>query len=422
MVEHRSLGLFQFRIVQDPSPEDWNRVRRYASWMRGVLLTDHSVLGQGTLPKLRLNMPAGGWFPALQDLSWSITESKLTHVDLFFSPNLKNVLIYPPRYKAWAPHTILPAAASAISILPASALQSLIITDSGNHVLWEHLKDSFSSLILRCGSSLTELISPIPLTDAAINHLIRLPHLHTWRVGDPPPNYSASSLPSAFPPLTKFLLEKSAARGWISLFERIENHVSTTQGVTPLSEVKRSLKFLEIETHFSPILDASFASRIQIFHNLVSLTVDARCPKEHGAGQCIVKLSDDDITELAMALPQLEYLLLGDPCENTCATTAACLLPISVYCLKLKQLEIHFNTANIADDLEGALKGPRFQALRALPRCTLECLDVWRIPLTLDGPGFETVLNGLLDIFPSLKYCEGLWDAWEELNKRIEER
>lgn len=67
--------------------------------------------------------------------------------------------------------------------------------DSHYELPWAYLKDSFSSVALRCGPSLLEFTSPVPLSDAAINHLIRLPHLRTWRVEGPPPNYSASSLP-----------------------------------------------------------------------------------------------------------------------------------------------------------------------------------------------------------------------------------
>ena len=67
---------------------------------------------------------------------------------------------------------------------------------------------------------------------------------------------------------------KDAARGWISLFKRVEDYISTTQGMTPLPEVKRSTKSLEAETHVSPILDASSASRIQIQPGLSN----CRCP------------------------------------------------------------------------------------------------------------------------------------------------
>ena len=119
-----------------------------------------------------------------------------------------------------------------------------------------------------------------------------------------------------------------------------------------------------------------------------------------------------------MALTQLESLLLG--LENTCPTTVACLLTISTYCVGLEKLEIHFTT-NIVDDFKNIQEVPRFEQLRSAPRCPLTRLDVYRISLTLDEPGFETVANGMIDIFPSLTHCEGLDQSWDELSDRIVE-
>jgi len=60
----------QFVILGDPSPEAWNKVHRYAPWMRQVRLSWLSPVGDTTILKFRLNSPAGGWFPALQELHW----------------------------------------------------------------------------------------------------------------------------------------------------------------------------------------------------------------------------------------------------------------------------------------------------------------------------------------------------------------
>ena len=123
-----------------------------------------------------------------------------------------------------------------------------------------------------------------------------------------------------------------------------------------------------------------------------------------------------------MALSQLEFLLLGNTCpENTCATIVACLLLISVYCLKLGRLEVHFNTTNIIEDLKNISEDPRFHGLRSLPRCALTRLDVWSTPLTLGAPGFETVVNWMVDILPSLEFCQGFEHVWGGLNREIAE-
>ena len=308
-------------------------------------------------------------------------------------------------------------------MLSTSALQSISVGNGGDTVPWTYLKDSFSSVILRCGSSLTKFGSPTPLTNAAIYHLIQLPRLRSLWVGYPPPNYSASSLPFAFSPLTKLTLRGDVARGWISLLKHAEDHFSATQGVTPLSQVKGSLESLRVEATLSPLLDVSFTSRIQMFCNLVTLDIGVRCHDESGEGQCAFELDDDDAAELAMALPQLKHLFLGPPCfENTCATTVACLLPIAVYCPNLKELQIHFNTENIVDDLEEISENPRFRELQLLPRCTLTYLDVWETPLIVGEDDFETVVDWMAEIFPSLELPREFGGSWDKVGRRIAER
>jgi len=77
----------QFVILGDPSPEAWNKVHRYASWMREVRLNWLSPIGDDTVLKFRLNSPPGGWFPALQELHWFITRSNIHYADLCSSPD-----------------------------------------------------------------------------------------------------------------------------------------------------------------------------------------------------------------------------------------------------------------------------------------------------------------------------------------------
>jgi len=203
----------------DPLPGDWNRVSRYASWMHRVFVEDWMILEEETLNKLRLNSPPGGWFPALQGLSWCIAESNLPYADLFFSPHLKRVSIYVTW--SWDDTGLrlgsLKTLASIISALPTSSLERMSVGDNYQTLPWVQLKDPFSSIILRCGPSFTEYDSPVPLSDAALDHLIHLPHLRTWRIHGPPPTYPTSSLPLVFPPLREFTLGEGAACGWLPL-------------------------------------------------------------------------------------------------------------------------------------------------------------------------------------------------------------
>lgn len=387
--------------------------------MLQVRVDEDFALSEDTFCKLRRNSPAGGWFPALQELSWCITDFNFPYVaDLFFSPHLKKITISASEHNI--PLDTLPAIASIISTLPASALQLLQVDSRRSTMPWAYFKDTLSSVALRCGPSLVGFISPTPLSEAAVNHLIQLPRLRLWGVGGPPPSCSASSLPLVFPPLTGFILGEGAAHGWLSLFKSLDHNVSTTTGATPLSRVRESLISLNVENTTSPIIDISFTSPIQIFRNLVQLGVWDRCHVGGDNDQCAFKLNNDNVAELAMALPRLVSLLLGHPCsKNTCATTAACLLPISVHCINMGTLEIHFNTTNIVGDLANISEDPRLQELYLRPRCTLSRLNVHQMPLTLDEPGLKIVANGMITIFPYLKQCVGDKRSWGKLSAKI---
>ena len=106
----------------DPSPEAWNRVRRYASWMRQVSVDEWSDVAEDTFRKLHLSSPHGGWFPALQDLSLRITEPNVPYADLLFSPHLKTISIYVPwsQIHPEVSRDDLAVVASNISALPTS--------------------------------------------------------------------------------------------------------------------------------------------------------------------------------------------------------------------------------------------------------------------------------------------------------------
>ena len=418
------LGLLQFRVAGNPTPEAWKRVHRYASWMRRIRVDHLDVLGEEAARQFRLNSPSDGWFPALRSLDWSTSAHNLPYIDLLFSPYLEEIWIYtsPSWGRSGFPRNTLPALASTISTLPTSALKVLRLgpafgADPGD-ADWVYFKDSFSSVVLRCGPSLTHLVSPVPLSDIAVDHVIRLPYLRTWRIEGPPPNYSTSSPLLDFPTLTRFTLGEGASRGWLSLFKHLEDRVSVTQGTTPLYRVKESLKYLGVDVpSASPIIDISLTSPIQMFRNLVTLEVVVGC----GQGQCAFRLNNDNVTNLAIALSQLERLHLGFPCqENTCVTTVACLLPISVYCARLEILDIHFNTTNIVNDLKNISLDHQLQELRSLPRGVLWHLGVHGMPLVLDEFDFETVADGMVDIFPSLRRCVGYGDTWDKLIEEIE--
>lgn len=123
-----------------------------------------------------------------------------------------------------------------------------------------------------------------------------------------------------------------------------------------------------------------------------------------------------------MTLLRLETLVPGGPCsENSCATTIAYLVPISVYGVKLRTLEIHSNTTSIVNDPKDISGNPRFQVLYSLPRCTLSRLGSSAMQLFLDEPDTETVVEGMIDIFPSLNCYEEPCGRWDLISREFQE-
>ena len=133
-----------------------------------------------------------------------------------------------------------------------------------------------------------------------------------------------------------------------------------------------------------------------------------------GGGTCAFFLNNN-VTTLAMALPWLENLSLRPPCpKNICLTTVTCLPSITTYCIKLQKLEIHINTTNIVDNLQRISSSWWLQELGLLPRCPLSCLVI-DLTMLLDDNGFEMVVDGIRDSFPSFESFTRVWGQGQYL-------
>lgn len=410
--------LFQIKIIGNPSQEAWGRVWRYATWMREVGV-GYLALEAKTLQLLLLKAPPGGWFQGIRYIDWDVSPATIPYAHIFFSPQLKTLNVY----GAW--HTTptaleLSNTASVFSQIPASALQTLTLRFNVPTGSSPDFDQSLRSVVLRCGSSLTQFTATIPLSDAAVNHLFDLPHLKFVKIADFPPPHRNASFPKFFPPLTALFIIGRGAGEWNNLFIELERGVSAAQQVAPLFKMKESLRSLWFKMPYGSEIGSPFTV-IRTFRNLSSLDVDHVCDQDY-QGLCSFKMDDSNVAELAATLPHLRSLILGSPCStNTCATTVACLLQLSVRCPKLEALCIHFNTTNIVNDLEDTLYDPRFQELRSLPRCSIERLTTGEIPLFIDEPGLQVVEEGLVDIFPNLVFCDGS-EEWRVVAYRITAR
>jgi len=127
-------------------------------------------------------------------------------------------------------------------------------------------------------------------------------------------------------------------------------------------------------------------------------------------------MTDDNVNDLTPALPRLKTLEFGTPCGlNSCETTVASLLSISVRCLDLTVLSTHFHTLTIVKDTQRLLDEG---SGRGKAKCKLENLWVGFMPLEIRSEDIGIIATGLKAIFPSLTRA-GYEGRWRELRAKF---
>jgi len=126
----------------------------------------------------------------------------------FFPPIEKRHPLFPP----WRiQHSRGSALVHIISFLTSSLEKLSICCGQNGGAL---LEDTTSSFVCRRGSSLRSFDSSLPLSEAAIHHLMQLPNLRCWVGTHEPPQ----TLPlDAFPSLEGLCLRTTAALPWLHL-------------------------------------------------------------------------------------------------------------------------------------------------------------------------------------------------------------
>ena len=141
--------------------------------------------------------------------------------------------------------------------------------------------------------------------------------------------------------------------------------------------------------------------QLQRFSALRAVRITSTC----NASRCKFFLSDNDITTLAVAMPNLTELHLGGtPCASTLVNVSMNgLAVLAANCTKLGELQIHFDTAGFINKvLDGSTEHIPSPQLVPNP-CQLTQLNVGQIPLTKNTDGHWTIAMALLQIFPNLK-------------------
>jgi len=355
-------------------------------------------------------LPGGVLFPRLEWLRWGIDES-YTHIpifSLFLPPHLKRVILYyntSPR--PMRPLPLPKILIQIISSLPTSLEDLSVMCHGGRGE--EPLKDAISSFVCRCGPSLRRIGTSVPISEAALHYLMRLPNLSSWRTVQGPPRVIPTFI---FPSLDELRLDKQETLPWLHLLPSHQRGTLQNGSTSTTSDAntRGTLKTLDLPA--TTTVDSTLLSSFARFWNLVTLRVRTR--RSSGMEGCTFYFTDNDVENLASALPRLNSLRLGVPCDGgSCSTTIASLMSVSVHCLDLEVLEIHFNTRTIVGDIRHMLDG---DAGRDKAKCQLQRLSVGSLLLQARGEDIKSIAMGLKVIFPHLKNIAGCHSRWRRVN------
>ena len=378
--------------------------------MRGLDLDlDTEEISGDAFALLVSNLPPDGvLFPNLEWLHWGVDRGGFPFAfRLFLSSHLQRVTLYDDPNLDPTLRLRTKALVQMVSVLPAS-LEQLSVLCGGRKS--KRLGEAMSSLVCRCGSSLRRFATRVPLSEEAVLHLIQLPNLSYLRTYHEPPQVVPMN---TFPSLEHLRLASQDALPWLHLFASHDRAI-TLSDPGPPPNARDRLKSLEFPKY--TVVDSKLLCSIVTFRNLAMLRIHTDdCTG--GDPDCIFRLTNDDIQNLVIALPRLKILRLGKPCpSNTCNTTIDSLVSISVKCLSLTALEIHFNTRELVSDVLRLLDGG---VAHDKAKCKLRALSVGSLPLEALEEDSETIAMGFKAIFPCLKSLREGNARWRKVQSKL---
>ena len=359
--------------------------------------------------------------PGLRDLEWKASLFALPFYRLLFSPKLTtfSFTYYSVPFDDFPEEDLL-ILQTMVTGLDTFPLRHLRLQWCIPKEARSRMEPFASSAILRCGRALETLAIFSPLSDAAIEHLMQLPNLIIWYAANGPPKTCNLPLSDIFPQLDHLGLGEETSLEWLNfLTKNTARGISSGQNSRPPPSYAPIQELGGLATYAKAHIDAAFISPVMLFRELIFLRLESACSS---LGECAFSLTDDDIAEIAAALPRLGEVVLGRVCPvNSCRTTVASLVSFSTGCRDLEHLEVHFNTANLRHDLESVLADPRLEKLPSLRTCDVFQLSLSNAPNTMKEDDVGPVLEGLLKIFPSLTEISGDGTSWVELSQKLRE-
>ena len=297
---------------------------------------------------------------------------------------------------------------AAVAALPTS-LRELTLAVNRAGLGSDELKKEVLNTIHQCGRTLARLEIDVELPTVAIHHAMQLPNLRTWKVHQ-------SSLPDTLTPSCEATTYLPSIRSLtLSATDTYDWVTFLASSFPAVDDIRSTLTELNLSDRHT--LDQTLLTQICAFTSLTRLEVGCACPDEG----CVFSLDDGDLWHLSLALPRLEWLMLGHQCDkNTCRTTFRSLLFLSARCPNLMFASVHFNTLQIAQDIKYLFEtdDPELKQLRDSPtRCRIATFSAYQTPLSLKGPDERDVVKkGFLNVFPQLREISGRYGrAWQSL-------
>ena len=163
--------------------------------------------------------------------------------------------------------------------------------------------------------------------------------------------------------------------------------------------------------------------RIQTLRRFVALRI-LRVTSLCTSTQCKFFLSDDDVSTIATAMPNLVELYLGGmPCASPVDVSINGIAVLATNCVKLTELQIHFDTARFIEKALDVSNEPTIPSRLTPSSCKLTQLIVGKMMLSNGMNGYWAIGTALLQIFPklkSIKYSQQLFSGdWGEVMRII---
>ena len=338
------------------------------------------TLGHYPLPNLRS--------ACLETYQWAL----VPFLRLFLNPGLANVHIGFPNSDE---HLYRPVIVSSI---PTSNLTRLKLSNMGSG-------DSFSGELHDLLDEASESLRSFSLDGELSTEIIeKLLQLHNLRRLDVRLLQAEISPPTVLSPF----LEELDVTFIGSSPEYLQILGSSLLDANP----ERTLTSIKCTSRVTTPLTEAGIRPLLLFRKLTTLELSASCK----GGQCRIQLDDSIIFELAISLPHLTSLGLGDaPCRaSTSNVTVESLVALSTNCVGLDFLRLHFDAKDITTrDAHTDSQTHKFT-------CKLRTLSVGSQPLPSNRNDILLVMFTILNIFPHVETILSTEENWNQVKEGVE--